>query len=317
MTGTPSGNTEVRSRRGRRILRILAGLGILFLAALLLLVGGWIYYHPEVQREDGIVYGSRHGHDLTYDVLRPTRTNGLGVVVMVSGGWRSSAPGSFPLPLAAPLLRRGYTVIPIYHVSQPESTIREIFQDMARGVRSVRRDASRIGIDPERIGCTGGSAGGHLGLMLATRGGPGDPSAADPVDRFSSAVQAVAVFYPVTDLIDLGPSTENLHDGGPPKSFVKAFRADPDGPADWKGIGTSLSPLHLLSSNRPPTLIYHGDADTLVPIDQSQRYVQEARRLGNVVELVVHAGGKHGWPTMVFDLERFADWFDRHLRPGS
>lgn len=317
MSAASTGNTEIRGRRGRFLLRLLATLGIAVLLTLILFGAGWTYLHPEVRREDGIVYGSRHGHDLTFDVLHPTRPNGLGVVVMVSGGWRSSAPGSFPLMMAAPLLRRGYTVIPIYHVSQPESTIREIFEDVSRGVRRVRQDAARIGIDPDRIGCTGGSAGGHLSLLLATRGGPGDPAATDPVDRVSSAVQAVAIFYPVTDLLDLGPSTENLHDDGPPKSFVKAFRADPGGPPDWKSIGRALSPIHQLSSNRPPTLIYHGDADTLVPLDQSQRYQVQARRLGNVVELVVHPGGKHGWATMILDLRRFAEWFDRHLLPNT
>lgn len=296
----------------RWLIRLGAAIGVLLLLLALLFAAGWFHFHPEVRRETGLVYGSRHGKDLTFDVLRPARTNGLGVVVMVSGGWKSEA-GSFPVPLAAPLLRRGYTVFPIYHVSQPESTIREIFADVSRGVRRVRTDAAKYGIDPDRIGVTGGSAGGHLGLMLATAGGPGNPAAPDPVDRASSAVQAVAIFYPVTDLLDLGDSTENLRDGGPPKSFVKAFRPDPDGPKEWGEIGRTLSPLHLLRSNRPPTLIYHGDADTLVPLDQSLRYVDRARALGNRVELVVHPGGTHGWPTMILDLRSFADWFDQHL----
>jgi acetyl esterase/lipase len=301
-------------RRGfvRWLIRLGAALGVLLLLLALVIASGWAYLNPEVRRETGLVYGSRHGKDLTFDVLRPAKTNGLGVVVMVSGGWKSEA-GSFPVPLAAPLLRRGYTVFPIYHLSQPESTIREVFADMSRGVRRVRSDAAKYGIDPDRIGVTGGSAGGHLSLMLATAGGAGNPTAVDPVDRASSAVQAVAIFYPVTDLLDLGDSTENLRDGGPPKSFVKAFRPDPDGPKEWKEIGRSLSPLHLLGSNRPPTLIHHGDADTLVPLDQSRRYVERARGLGNEIELVVHPGGRHGWPTMILDLIRFADWFDKHL----
>ena len=149
--------------------------------------------------------------------------------------------------------------------------------------------------------------------MLATRGGPGPANAPDPVDRESSAVQTVAIFYPVTDLLNLGPSTENLHDGGPPKSFVKAFGMDRPGHRPWLEIGREMSPLFFMSSNLPPTLIYHGDADTLVPLEQSQRYQAKAREMGDTVDLVVHHGGKHGWLSMLWDLLAFADWFDRYL----
>jgi dipeptidyl aminopeptidase/acylaminoacyl peptidase len=64
-------------------------------------------------------------------------------------------------------------------------------------------------------------------------------------------------------------------------------------------------------------LIYHGDADTLVPLEQSLWFKARAREQGREVKLVVHPGGRHGWTTMVFDTRRFADWFDQHLRPSS
>jgi acetyl esterase/lipase len=201
----------------------------------------------------------------------------------------------------------------VYHVSQPEATVAEIFEDVSRAVRHIRHHAQDHGIDAKRLGVTGGSAGGHLSLLLATRGGPGPANTPDPVDRESCAVQAVAIFYPVTDLLNLGDSTENLHDGGPPKSFVKAFRPQPSGPTNWVDIGKPLSPLFHLHPQTPPTLIYHGDADTLVPLDQSQRYQGRAREIGRTVELVVHPGGKHGWLTMLWDIHHFADWFDQHL----
>ena len=189
----------------------------------------------------------------------------------------------------------------------------EITEDVNRAVRHIRHNAAQYGVDPNRLGVTGGSSGGHLSLMLATRGGPGDAAAADPVDRESSAVQAVAIFYPVTDLLNLGSSTENPGDGGPPKSFVKAFGAGETNMAAWKVIGHELSPIYYVSSNLPPCLIYHGDADTLVPLDQSQRFQAEAEKQGRMLKLVVHHGGKHGWVSMLWDLRRFADWFDLYL----
>jgi dipeptidyl aminopeptidase/acylaminoacyl peptidase len=127
-------------------------------------------------------------------------------------------------------------------------------------------------------------------------------------------VEAVAIFFPVTDLLNLGASTENLGDGGPPKSFVKAFGPQSTNLAVWKVIGRELSPIYYVRSNLPPILIYHGDADTLVPLDQSQRFQAEARKRGCTVDLVVHHGGGHGWWSMIWDIRRFADWFDRCLR---
>ncbi len=286
-------------------------------AAVLMLVfagAGWWYLHPTVERTDGIVYGHRMGRPLTLDVIRPAKPNGLGVAFMVSGGWKSGGAGEAPAWVMAPILRRGYTIFAICHVSQPEATVMEIIEDVHRGVRFVRHHAREYKIDPDRIGISGGSSGGHLALMVATRGGPGPEEAEDLVDRESSAVQAVAIFYPVTDLLNLGSSTENPGDGGPPMSFVKAFGPDATNMPLWKVIGRDCSPIYHVTSTLPPTLIYHGDADTLVPLEQSESFRERAVDESREVKIVVHRGGEHGWLTMIWDERKFADWFDRHLR---
>lgn len=292
-------------------------IGALILLVVILVASVWIYFHPSYTRTDDVVYGQRHGKDLTIDIVKPAHPNGLGVLFLQSGGWKSGKNKFWPL-LGAPLIRHGYTVFAAYHVSQPEATIMEINDDMHRAVRFVRHHAKEYGVDPNRLGVTGGSAGGHLSLMLATRDEPlPEDKQSDAIDRESSAVQAVAIFYPVTDLLNLGDSTENQHDGGPPKSFVKGFGPNATNLAVWKVIGTDLSPIFHIHSNLPPTLIYHGDADTLVPLDQSQRYQAEARKLGNTVELVVHHKGNHGWLSMFFDVRAFANWFDKYLQPAN
>ena len=281
-----------------------------------ILVGSaWLYFHPSCQRTNGIVYGHRQNKELTMDVVRPARPNGLGVLLMVSGGWKSGT-NSFRPWMVAPLLRRGYAVFAVYHISQPKASVMEIYEDVSRAARFVRHHARDYGVDPGRLGVTGGSAGGHLSLMLATRGGPSS-APSDAIDRETSAVQAVAIFYPVTDLLNLGASTENLRDGGPPKSFVKAFGPSSTNRAAWKIIGREMSPIYHLSSNLPPTLIYHGGADTLVPPDQSFRFQAEAQKYGRTVEVVIHPGGQHGWLSMIWDIRQFANWFDRYLRPQT
>lgn len=309
----------IRAMKLRRALWLgLKTIGALILLLVILVASVWIYFHPGFTRTDNLVYSQRHGEELTIDMVKPSNPNGLGVLLLVSGGWKSGK-GSFRPWMAAPLLRSGYTIFAVYHISQPKATVMEINDDMHRAVRFVRHHAKEYGVDPNRLGVTGGSAGGHLSLLLATRTEPMPADQGDTIDRESSAVQAVAIFYPVTDLLNLGDSTENLHDGGPPKSFRNgAFGPDSTNLFTWTNvIGRDLSPIFHVRSNLPPTLIYHGDADTLVPLDQSQRYQAGARKLGNTVELVVHHKGNHGWLSMLWDIRQFAKWFDKYLKPAN
>ena len=289
-------------------------LAIVIVAILMVAFLYW-YAHPSVTRTDGVVYGSRVGEDLTIDVLTPAKPNGLGIAVMVSGGWKSGGPGSLDTWMVSPLLRAGYTVFAVCHISQPRATVMDAIADVNRGVRFIRHHAADYGIDPDRLGVTGGSAGGHLSLMLATRGGPGQADSVDVIDRESSAVQAAAIFYPVTDLLNLGASTENPGDGGPPKSFVKGFGPDALDPSKWQVIGRESSPIYHIHPDMPPILIHHGDADTLTPLEQSTWFQERARELGAEVTVKVHSGGKHGWLTMPWDIWKFARWFDEHLKP--
>lgn len=298
----------------RRFLRWFPRLLLTVIVLAALLFGaGWWYFHPDITITPGIVYTKRNGHELTLDVVKPEDPTGSGILVMVSGRWKSD-PGKFQPWLASSFLREGHTLIAVSHLSQPEATVQEIVEDVHRAARFVRHHAKDYGIDPNRLGVFGGSSGGHLSLMLATRGGPGDSSAADPVDRESSAVQAAAVFYPVTDLLNLGPSTQNLGDGGPPKSFRKSFGPKASDLNEWKIIGQDISPIFHVTKSLPPIFITHGGADTLVPLDQSTRFQSKAVELGREVILTVRPGKKHGWPTMIWDAHLFAGWLSERLR---
>lgn len=276
----------------------------------------WWWCKAPYEQIGAVVYGYRGESPLLLDVFRPPRQNGAGILVLVSGSWKSR-PNSLHPFLFAPFLRRGYTVLAVSHLSQPDCLIGDIAQDMHRAVRFVRQQAATYQIDPHRIGVVGGSSGGHLALLLATQGGPGPPDAPDPADRQSSAVQCVACFYPPTDLLNLGRSTENPGDGGPPKSYKRGFGPRAETMAEWKDLGRELSPIYHITPNLPPVFIVHGDADTLVPLDQSERFVERARAVGCNLRLDVRPGKRHGWPTMVFDLLRFARWFDQHLNSDA
>jgi acetyl esterase/lipase len=154
------------------------------------------------ERREDVIYGRKFGTALTMDIFTPKKEpKGVGVIMVISGGFFSSRESIIP-GFVRPLTERGYTVFAVLHGSQPRYTIPEIVQDINRAVRFIRYHAKNYGIDPERIGITGASAGGHLSLMLGTAGDTGNPNASDPVDRVSSRVQAVACFFPPTDFLN-------------------------------------------------------------------------------------------------------------------
>lgn len=280
--------------------------------AMLLALGFGKYYSPACTVQYGVQYGTRHDQKLLLDVITPDKPNGKALLVMISGSWKST-----PAPLApwmvAPFLHGGYTIFGIHHISQPESTVPEIVEDVKLAARFVRLHANKYGIDKNKIAISGGSSGGHLSLMVAATGDPGNPESENPLLRQSSQVQAVAIFYPVTDLIDMGDSTQNLRDGGPPKSFGPAFGMKDRDPVKWTPVGEAMSPLYNIKPGLPPILIFHGTADTLVPLDQSTRFQEKARSQGNIVEVRKVKGKGHGWLGMIWDIHALKRWTDKHL----
>jgi acetyl esterase/lipase len=277
-------------------------------------------------RKQDVVYGRKFGTALTMDVFTPRKPNGAAVVWVVSGGWVSSHAAINPGAIKE-FLDRGYTVFAVCHGCQPKFTIPEILDDLHRAVRFIRHHAKEYGIDPERIGITGGSAGGHLALMQGTAGDKGKADAKDPIDRASSRVQAVACFFPPTDFLNYGGKDKFALDG-----LLARFKA----PFDFRefdakagvfvpvgdrekvlAISRQVSPITHVSADDAPTLIVHGDADVLVPIGQAEAIVAKLKEAGVPAELVVKKGAAHGWKGMEKDRATMADWFDKYLRPAG
>lgn len=267
----------------------------------------------EPTRVRDVVYGHKIGVALTMDVFKPEKPNGIGVIWMVSGGWVSNHESINP-GLAAIFTKRGDTVFEVVHGSQPKFSLPEIVQDIHRAVRFIRTHASEYGVDPNRLGISGGSAGGHLSLMMGSFGGPGDPNARDVVDRASSSVQAVACFYPPTDFLNYGKDGANALQIATLRPFWPAFGiTDATLAEEREKIGKTFSPYYGLSPATPPTLIIHGDADTLVPIQQSERVMKRLDELHVPHKLEVRPGKGHGWADIAKDAEILADWFDKYL----
>ena len=264
-------------------------------------------------RIEDVIYGRKFGTALTLDVFQPENQNGCGILFMISGGFSSSHdainPGFYRV-----LLDRGYTVFAVVHGSQPKFTIPEIEQDIHRAVRFVRYNAAKYGVKPDKLGITGASAGGHLSLTMGTQGGPGDSNARDAIDRESSAVQAVACFFPPTDFLNWGKPGEDGVGFGPTAQFKPAFGPRSDTPEGRQALGKEISPINFVTANMPPTLVIHGDADKLVPVYQAEIFKNRCLEAHAPFKLMVREGKDHGWKEMGDDMRIFADWFDEHLR---
>jgi acetyl esterase/lipase len=263
-----------------------------------------------------VIYTHKVGVALTMDVFKPAKPNGIAVIWMVSGGWVSNHEGINP-GLAQFFNSRGDTVFQVVHGSQPKFTVGEIVQDIQRAVRFIRFHAAEYGVDPNRLGISGGSAGGHLSLMTGALVPESKADAKDPVDRVSSAVQAVACFFPPTDFLNYGKDGASAMKIDTLRAYWPAFGVTDKTPAEEaEKVARLVSPIYYVTAKMPPTLIIHGDADTLVPIQQSQLFMAKLETLKIPHTLEVRPGKGHGWVGLEKDLPLLADWFDKYL-PAS
>jgi len=269
-------------------------------------------FAADVKRTEDVIYGRKFGTALTLDVIQPAKPNGAGILFMISGGFFSSHEAINPADYK-PYLDHGYTVFAVVHGSQPRFIIPEIMEDVQRASRFVHHNAAKWGVDPNKLGVTGASAGGHLSLILGTQGGPGKADAKDPIDRESSAVACVACFYPPTDFANWGAPGDDGVGFGTTIKFKPAFGPRSDTAEGRQALSKEISPLGFVHSNLPPILITHGDADKLVPIYQTQIFEKRAKEFGNEIKVIVKPGKDHGWAGLGKDMEVFAQWFDEHL----
>ena len=254
-----------------------------------------------------LVYGHKDGLAMTLDVLKPKAgANGAAILYMVSGGWVSRWT---PPQLAADrfqfLLEKGFTVVVVRHGSSPRYKVPDAVSDVRRAVRFVRHHAKQWGVDANRLGVHGGSAGGHLSLVLATASDTGDPKAEEPFMRESNRVQSVVAYFPPVDLRQMARGA--IPDA--PGQRFPALNFERDKAAD-------ISPILFVSPDDPPTLLIHGDADTTVNISHSQnmyKALQEQRIRSNFITL---PGAGHGFRGTDADKAQAAlvEWFQQTLR---
>jgi acetyl esterase/lipase len=235
-----------------------------------------------------VVYGHKDGMALTFDIFKPKTPNGAAVIFVVSGGWVSRYnPPNEALPWYQELLDKGFTVISLRHGGSPKYLIPEIVADVRRGVRFIHYNAKGWGIDPNRLGVWGWSAGGHLALMIGLASDNGDPAAKEAFMRESDRVAAVVAYFPPVDLRQLArglnpPPSGTVLDRYPALNFEKEKAAD-------------YSPIVFVTPDDPPTLLIHGDKDDLVPISNSQITFDALKKNNVKTDFITVPGAGHGF----------------------
>lgn len=199
------------------------------------------------------------------------------------GGWeRGDKNGNSGALLLA---EQGFVTASLFYRLSGDSPFPADIEDCKCAIRYLRANASKYGIDPDRIGVAGASGGGHLAELVATA----DRSAGLEGDggwpNVSSKVQAASAYYGVSDFT-VGEMQFQHHTG---KVVVKLFRGtEKDKPELYR----QASPIFYVSKDDPPLLLAHGEEDDLVPVNQSVRMAEAYRRAGLPFELIVvqHAG---------------------------
>jgi len=159
----------------------------------------------------------------------------------------------------------------------------ECVKDGRSAVRYVRSHAKELGIDPEKIIVSGGSAGGHVAASTTLFAGPDEMGEDATV---SSKANALVLLFPVIDTSKEGYGNAKCGE-------------------HWQDI----SPLHQVKAGLPPTIVFHGTGDTVCPYAGAKAFDEAMHKAGNRCELITNEGGRHGY--LMFDRALFDETLKR------
>ncbi|MEX0779969.1 MAG: alpha/beta hydrolase [Balneolales bacterium] len=153
--------------------------------------------------------------------------------------------------------------------------------DAQRAIRNVRHKAGEYGIDPQKIGILGFSAGGHLASTAGTHFTDGNPDSDDEIDRVSSRPDFMVLIYPVISMVE-----DFTHTG----SRFNLLGENPD-----QALLISLSNERQVTQQTPPTILIHGTNDSAVPVENSLNFYTALKQAGVPAEIHIYEDGPHGF----------------------
>ena len=272
----------------------------------------------KMQRD--VVYATVGQRKLVLDLYLPEKVGKpLPIVVWVhGGGWRGGNKDNVA-PRLSPLLSRGYAAASVGYRLSGEAIFPAAIADCKAAVRHIRANADKYGVDPNRIGVWGSSAGGHLVALLGTSGDIHKWDTHAENAKVSACVQAVCNWFGPSDFLrmndfpgridhDAASSPESLFIGGPIQQN--------------KEKTTAANPITYVTSDDPPFLHMHGDKDKLVPYNQSELLHAALRKAGAPSELYQVKNGDHGFRGATEDTQqqlsdRVVRFFDQQLKKNK
>ena len=272
----------------------------------------------KIVTEDSITYGKAGNTELKLDLARPQGDGSFPAIVFIhGGGWAGGDRQGYRGQIQE-AARRGYVAVTIDYrlmkfdqAKKETTTATPIFpaqiHDAKAAIRWVRANAQKYHVNSDRIGVTGGSAGGHLSLLVGLasptanlEGDSGNPGQ-------SSRVQAVVNTFGPTEMVGCYEKSSvawifRLFLGGAPSEAPERYKA--------------ASPVTYVSKDAPPVLTLHGDKDALVPVEQAKMLDEKMKAVGASHALMVFRGQGHGFQAEADKKAWNATWefFDRHLK---
>ncbi len=259
--------------------------------------------------EPGVEYSNPVGENLLLDLARPKSGDGPfpAVLCIHGGGFRAGTRDGYD-GLCIKLAQRGYVAATITYRLAPKYQFPAAVHDTKAAVRWLRANATLFKINPEKIGVTGGSAGGHLAQFLAVTAHVPEFEGTGGNPEQSSSVACVVNYY--------GPSDFT-------KSYGKSVDAAQVLPL-WLGGNLETarlrhikaSPLYWVTPDAAPTLCIHGTEDKYVAHEQAVWIVDRLKAAGVEAELLTLQGAGHGFKGRDAETAERAlfDFFDKHLK---
>lgn len=268
------------------------------------LINLFVIIPSNVEVQTDVEYGRVGDTSLKLDLYQPKglRKNVPAVLLIHGGAWKSGHRAIYR-PYCIKLAERGYVAATASYRLTGAAPYPAAVQDVKCAVRWLRANAGKLHIDPDKIAAMGGSAGGHLAMMIGYSPNAAELEGDGGNPGVSSKIQAVVNFYGPTDL-----TTPFARSQGVVASFMGGKQYD-----DAQAMYRQASPLTHLTKDAPPTLILHGTIDDIVPIDQADSLAAKLKEFGVPHEYV----RLEGWPHTMDLAQSVSDycWFkiDRFL----
>ncbi|MGH9628079.1 MAG: alpha/beta hydrolase fold domain-containing protein [Bryobacteraceae bacterium] len=223
-----------------------------------------------------------------YEPKAPAMGKRPGVLIIHGGGWRGGTKESVVEKFVIPWVEEGFVVANVEYRLAKAATAPAAVTDVLKAAEWFRKNAGDWGVDRKRIVVTGGSAGGHLSLMVGMT-----PKSAKlgPTSR----VAAVVNFYGITDVQDQlqGPNM---------REYAVTWIPEQDGRFD---LARRVSPVTYVRKDLPAILTIHGTVDETVPYEHGVNLTKALRDAGADAEMISVPGGAHGFP-----MEKMNDLYD-------